>query len=111
MDRHHRRRALIETFEQRILYSADPLPSGELVSALVGLEHTDGATADGGGVELVFVDTRSPDLQLLLDDLEAVGMAVGVGLPFSREGFSLPGWVVGWVLFFRKSEYKCGGLE
>jgi type III secretion system FlhB-like substrate exporter len=71
MDRHHRRRALIETFEQRILYSADPLPSGELVSALVGLEHTDGATADGGGVELVFVDTRSPDLQLLLDDLEA----------------------------------------
>ena len=71
MDRHHRRRALIETFEQRILYSADPLPSGELVSALVGLEHADGATADGGGVELVFVDTRSPDLQLLLDDLEA----------------------------------------
>ncbi|MDD2990284.1 MAG: cadherin domain-containing protein, partial [Zoogloea sp.] len=72
MDSHHRHRALIETFEQRILYSADPLPSPALVSALVGFEQgSDGGTTEGSGVELVFVDTRTPDLQLLLDDLEA----------------------------------------
>ncbi|WP_374245141.1 DUF4347 domain-containing protein, partial [Zoogloea sp.] len=73
MSRRRHRRALIETFESRILYSADPGPAG-IAAAVLGasLHPGDGAaTAGQGGAELVFVDARVPDLQRLLDDLSA----------------------------------------
>ena len=67
------RRALIETFESRILYSADPGPAGIVAAVLAGSAHPgDGTTAiQQGGTELVFVDARVPDVQQLLDDLSA----------------------------------------
>ncbi len=59
-----RRRALIETFESRIMYSA----------VLSGAEQQvadTGAAVQHGGSELVFIDARVPDVQSLLDDLAA----------------------------------------
>uniref|UniRef100_UPI00262434A2 DUF4347 domain-containing protein n=1 Tax=Zoogloea sp. TaxID=49181 RepID=UPI00262434A2 len=67
-------KALIETFESRILYSADPGPAGLAAAVLGGFEQpgngTGGAVQQGGS-ELVFVDSRVPDIQQLLDDLAA----------------------------------------
>ncbi|WP_284186858.1 cadherin domain-containing protein, partial [Zoogloea oryzae] len=73
MNSRRHRRALIETFESRILYSADPGPAGIVAAVLAGSAHPgDGATAiQQGGTELVFVDARVPDVQQLLDDLSA----------------------------------------
>ena len=65
-------KALIETFESRILYSADPGPAGLAAAVLGGFDQpgngTGGAVQQGGS-ELVFVDSRVPDIQQLLDDL------------------------------------------
>ncbi|NML24397.1 cadherin domain-containing protein [Zoogloea dura] len=65
-------RPLLETLDERILYSADPGPAG-LVAAVAGVDHQvqDAAPADIRGTELVFVDSRSPDRQQLLDDFAA----------------------------------------
>ncbi len=67
------RRALIETFESRILYSADPGPVGIVAAVLAGSPQTDGGVAaiQQAGTELVFVDARVPDVQQLLDDISA----------------------------------------
>ncbi len=78
-----RRRALIETFEPRIMYSADPGPAGLAAAVLTAAElQVDGGEAlQGAGAELVFIDARVPELQLLLDDLAAqqqAGRAVEV---------------------------------
>ncbi|HQA08882.1 LEPR-XLL domain-containing protein, partial [Zoogloea sp.] len=69
-----RRRALIETFESRIMYSADPGPLGLAAAVLSGAEQQvadTGAAVQHGGSELVFIDARVPDVQSLLDDLAA----------------------------------------
>ena len=79
-----RRRALIETFESRIMYSADPGPLGLAAAVLSGAEQQvadTGAAVQHGGSELVFIDARVPDVQSLLDDLAAqqrAGRAVEV---------------------------------
>ena len=68
-----RRRAQIESFEPRILYSADPGPAG-LASALLtaaDLQADGGGALQGAGTELVFIDARVPEVQVLLDDLAA----------------------------------------
>jgi CSLREA domain-containing protein len=70
----HHRKALIETFESRILYSADPTPTGLAAAALAGLHQHLDATSNAeqvGGVEIAFIDARLPDVQVLLDDLAA----------------------------------------
>jgi CSLREA domain-containing protein len=82
----HHRRALIETFESRILYSADPTPTGLAAAALAGIhQHLDSGDGveQGSGVEIAFIDARLPDVQLLLDDLAAqqrAGRAIEVVL-------------------------------
>lgn len=68
------RRALIETFESRILYSADPTPTGLAAVAVAGIQqHLDdgGTAAQGCSVELAFIDSRLPDVQVLVEDLAA----------------------------------------
>ncbi len=68
------RRALIETFESRILYSADPTPTGLVAVAVAGIQqHLDdgGTAAQGCSVELAFIDSRLPDVQVLVEDLAA----------------------------------------
>ncbi|WP_374498923.1 DUF4347 domain-containing protein [Zoogloea sp.] len=69
--RHHR--ALIETFESRLLYSADPGPAGIVTAVLAApIQQSDGAIGlQDQGTELVFVDARTPDVQQLIDDLAA----------------------------------------
>ncbi|MBL8436329.1 MAG: DUF4347 domain-containing protein, partial [Zoogloea sp.] len=68
-----RRRALIETFEPRIMYSADPGPAGLAAAVLTAAEvQVDGGEAlQGVATELVFIDARLPEIQRLLDDLAA----------------------------------------
>ena len=68
-----RRRALIESFEPRIMYSAGPGPAGLAAAVLTAAEvQVDGGEAlQGSGSELVFIDARVPELQRLLDDLAA----------------------------------------
>ncbi|WP_442771030.1 DUF4347 domain-containing protein, partial [Zoogloea ramigera] len=68
-----RRRALIESFEPRIMYSAGPGPAGLAAAVLTAAEvQVEGGDAlQGAGTELVFIDARVPELQLLLDDLAA----------------------------------------
>ncbi|MCK6396852.1 LEPR-XLL domain-containing protein, partial [Zoogloea sp.] len=63
-----RRRALIESFEPRIMYSAGPGPAGLAAAMLTAAElRVDGGEAlQGAGAELVFIDARVPELQLLL---------------------------------------------
>ncbi|TXH81226.1 DUF4347 domain-containing protein, partial [Thauera aminoaromatica] len=83
MDTRRRRRALIESFEPRIMYSAGPGPAGLAAAMLTAAElRVDGGEAlQGAGTELVFIDARVPELQLLLDDLAAqqqAGRAVEV---------------------------------
>ncbi|KAB2970690.1 cadherin domain-containing protein [Zoogloea sp.] len=66
------RRPLLETLEERILYSADPGPAGVAAAvADVGQDVQDATPAAIQGIELVFVDSRSPDRQQLLDDFAA----------------------------------------
>ena len=83
MDTRRRRRALIESFEPRIMYSAGPGPAGLAAAMLTAAElRVDGGEAlQGAGTELVFIDARVPEFQLLLDDLAAqqqAGRAVEV---------------------------------
>jgi hypothetical protein len=86
MKTRHHRRALIETFESRILYSADPTPTGLAAAALAGIhQHLDSGSdvTQGSGVEIAFIDARLPDVQVLLDDLAAqqrAGKAIEVVL-------------------------------
>ena len=60
-----RRRALIESFEPRIMYSAGPGPAGLAAAVLTAAEvQVDGGEAlQGSGSELVFIDARVPELQ------------------------------------------------
>ncbi|MBN8281906.1 cadherin domain-containing protein [Zoogloea sp.] len=69
--RHHR--ALIETFESRLLYSADPGPAGIVTAVLATpVQLSDDAIGlQGQATEIVFVDARTPDVQQIIDDLAA----------------------------------------
>uniref|UniRef100_UPI0035B2446B cadherin domain-containing protein n=1 Tax=Zoogloea sp. TaxID=49181 RepID=UPI0035B2446B len=69
--RHHR--ALIETFESRLLYSADPGPAGIVTAVLAApVQLSDDAIGlQGQRTEIVFVDARTPDVQQIIDDLAA----------------------------------------
>ena len=73
MTHRRHRRALIETFEPRLLYSADPGPTGIVTAVLsASAQLGDGAaTLQQQGSDLIFVDIRTPDVQQLLDDLTA----------------------------------------
>ena len=62
-----RRRALIESFEPRIMYSAGPGPAGLAAAVLTAAEvQVDGGEAlQGAGSELVFIDgNRCPRLPM-----------------------------------------------
>ncbi|MBN9697137.1 MAG: DUF4347 domain-containing protein, partial [Zoogloea sp.] len=66
------RRPLLETLEERILYSADPGPASLAVAVMESsLDLQDGNSCEALTTELVFVDSRSPDYQMLLDDFAA----------------------------------------
>jgi len=54
------RRPLLETLEERILYSADPGPASLAVAVMESsLDLQDGNSCEALTTELVFVDSRS----------------------------------------------------